>query len=64
MFELKSEELFDKELVKLINKNTKEYIAFIPECGGLINEIVFQKSGKKHLGIVYFLPDPVNQSKL
>jgi aldose 1-epimerase len=48
MFEIKKENKFGIEQVKIFNKSTGEYVAIIPECGGLVNEIVFHKSGKNY----------------
>jgi len=48
MFEIKSEKIFEKKQIKIFNKNTEEYVAIIPECGGLVNELVLGKSGKNY----------------
>ena len=45
MFEIKKDKVFGKEQIKIINKNTQEYAAIIPECGGLVNELIFDKAG-------------------
>jgi len=46
MFEIKKDKIFGKEQIKIINKNTREFVAILPECGGLVNELVFGKANK------------------
>ncbi len=48
MFEIIKDKIFGKEQIKIINKNTQEYVVIIPECGGLVNELVLGKSGKNY----------------
>jgi aldose 1-epimerase len=48
MFEIKKENKLGIEQVKIFNKNNGEYVAIIPECGGLVNELVLGKSGKNY----------------
>ncbi len=48
MFEILKENLFGIEQLKIINVKTQEYITIIPNCGGLVNELVLGKSGKNY----------------
>jgi len=51
MFTILKEKIFGKQQLKVVNKKTNEYITIIPECGGLINELVLQ-ANQKNLSIL------------
>ncbi|MBC8184400.1 aldose 1-epimerase [candidate division KSB1 bacterium] len=65
MFEIKREKIFRKEQIKIINKNTQEYIAIIPECGGLVNELVLSKASNNYSIIDgYTTVDDLNEYRM
>jgi aldose 1-epimerase len=48
MFSLNTDTFGGFTRYKLFNGNTGEYITFIPECGGILQELVLQKDGHLH----------------
>ncbi len=48
MFEIKKEKIYGKEQIKIFNKTTEVFVAIIPECGAVVNELFLGKSGKKY----------------